>query len=176
MSLINTKVKTRMFKFAVLTISTKGAAGERVDESGPLAERMLARLGSVAEVSIVPDDRGAIESALIRLADELRCDAVFTSGGTGFAPSDVTPEATLAVCERLAPGIPEALRAAGLQKTNRAMLSRGAAGIRGRTLIVNLPGSPAAVRENLGVLLPCLEHALTTLRGETMDCARKDRC
>jgi len=132
---------------------------------------MLTDYGNVMERAIVSDDRQAIEDVLIRLADQQGADAVFTTGGTGFAESDVTPEATMAVVSKLVPGIPEAMRYKSMMHTDRAMLSRAVAGIRGHTLIVNLPGSPKAVAENLAVFLPVLEHSLSTLRGETMDCA-----
>ena len=126
------------------------------------------------ELTIVPDDRRMIEDVLLRLADQSGVDAVFTTGGTGFAVSDVTPEATTAVVTRLVPGIPEAMRRRSMEHTDRAMLSRAVAGIRGHTLIVNLPGSPKGAAENLEVFLPVLEHGLLTLRGETADCAAPD--
>lgn len=137
-----------------------------------MAAAMLAEAGyEVVETAIVPDEQEEIQAALIRLADGKDIALIVTSGGTGFAPRDVTPEATLAVCQRLAPGIPEAMRAASLAVTPRAMLSRAAAGIRGGSLIVNLPGSPKAVRENLEAVLPALAHGLQMLRGGTADCA-----
>jgi len=154
-----------------VTVSTRGAAGEREDKSGPLIQEMLKDYGQVTALAMIPDDRKTIEATLIRLADQQAADAIFTTGGTGFAESDVTPEATTAVVDKLVPGIPEAMRYHGLKHTARAMLSRAVAGIRGRTLIINLPGSPKAVAENLEVFLPVLEHSLTTLRGETIDCA-----
>lgn len=160
-----------IFTFAILTISTRGFAGEREDKSGPLILSMIKGYGNVVELTVVPDDRQIIEDNLIRLADTKGVDAIFTTGGTGFAPSDITPEATMAVVDRLAPGIPEAMRYQSMKHTDRAMLSRGLAGIRGQTLIVNLPGSPKAVAENLEVFLPVMEHGLFTLRGETVDCA-----
>jgi len=159
-----------IFTFAILTASTKGYKGEREDKSGPLIQAMLKDYGNVVELDIVPDDQRIIEENLIRLADGLKVDAIFTTGGTGFSDSDVTPEATMAVVSKLAPGIPEAMRYKSMEKTDRAMLSRAAAGIRGRTLIVNLPGSPKAVKENLEVFLPVLEHSLQILRGEAKEC------
>ena len=127
----------------------------------------------VTETRIVPDERPKIEAALIDLADRKGMALIVTTGGTGFAPRDVTPEATIAVCPRLAPGIPEAMRAASLAITPRAMLSRAAAGIRGGTLIVNLPGSPKAAKENLEAVLPTLEHGLKMLLGGPADCAKE---
>ena len=155
-----------MLTAAVITVSDKGYAGERADESGPLLMGLLADAGyAVRGVEIVPDERALIEEALIRCADEYEVNLVVTTGGTGFAVRDVTPEATIAVCSRLCPGIAEAMRFYSLQKTNRAMLSRAAAGIRGKTLIVNLPGSPKAVTEGLAMLLPLVPHMLDQLAG-----------
>ena len=159
-----------VFSAAVLTVSDRSARGERPDESGPAAAAMLAAAGyQVAAQSVVPDERGEIEAALTALSDSGTA-LIVTTGGTGFSPRDVTPEATSAVCERMAPGIPEAMRAASLAVTPRAMLSRAVAGIRDRTLIVNLPGSPKAVRENLEAVLPALRHGLEVLRGASTDC------
>ena len=165
-----------MFKASVITVSDKGYAGERVDTAGPLAAELLREAGyDVLTVSIVPDERSLIEAELRRHADELGAALVLTTGGTGFSQRDVTPEATLAVCERLAPGIPEAMRAYCLPITNRAMLSRAAAGIYHETLIVNLPGSPKAVKENLAPVLPALEHGLCMLLGTKNECASEPR-
>ena len=162
-----------MYKAAVLTVSDRSFRGERPDEAWPLAASLLEAAGyRVVETAVVPDEQPEIEAALIRLAGEAAL--VITSGGTGFSPRDVTPEATAAVCQRMAPGIPEAMRAASLAVTPRAMLSRAAAGIRGGTLIVNLPGSPKAVRENLEAVLPALEHGLKMLSGASADCAAGD--
>lgn len=160
-----------MYTAAVLTVSDRSFRGERPDEAGPLAASLLEEAGyQVVETAVVPDEQPEIEAALIRLADESRIALIITTGGTGFSPRDVTPEATLAVCERLTPGIPEAMRAASLAITPRAMLSRAAAGIRGGSLIVNLPGSPKAVRENLEAVLPALGHGLKMLLGGPADC------
>ena len=161
-----------MFKASVITVSDKGYAGERVDTAGPLAAEMLREAGyEVLTVSIVPDERPLIEAELRRHADELGVALVLTTGGTGFSRRDVTPEATLAVCERLVPGIPEAMRAYCLPITDRAMLSRAAAGIYRETLIVNLPGSPKAVRECLGAVLPAIAHTIEKIQGDPSDCA-----
>jgi molybdenum cofactor synthesis domain-containing protein len=157
-----------MFTAAVITVSDKGSVGQRVDTAGPLICEMLEGAGfRIAHTSIIPDEREVIECELIKCADELDIALVMTTGGTGFSPRDVTPEATIAVCDRLAPGIPEAMRLESLKITPRAALSRSQAGIRGKTLIVNLPGSLKAVRENLQAVLASLEHGLEMLRGET---------
>ena len=161
-----------MFTAAVVTVSDRGACGERADGSGPRIEALLKERGyDVVHREIVPDEAGEIERALVRLADERDVALVLTTGGTGFSPRDVTPEATERACTRMVPGIPEAMRAASLKVTPRGMLSRGAAGIRGGTLIVNLPGSPKAAIENLEAVLPALEHGLEMLRGGPADCA-----
>ena len=161
-----------MFKAAVLTVSDRSFREERPDAGGPLVVEILKTAGyAVAETAIVPDEQGRIEAALRQWCDREPVDLIFTTGGTGFAPRDVTPEATLAVCDRLTPGIPEAMRYASMQVTNRAMLSRAAAGIRKGTLIVNLPGSPKAARENLEAVLPALAHGLEMLSGRPADCA-----
>ena len=158
---------------AVVTISDRCFQGLRPDEGGPLVVKILTDAGyAVAETVLVPDEQPEIEADLRRLADEGSYPLIVTTGGTGFAPRDVTPEATLAVCERLTPGIPEAMRYASLQVTPRAMLSRAQAGIRGRSLIVNLPGSPKAARENLEAVLPTLAHGLEMLSGRLADCAK----
>ena len=148
-----------MFTAAVVTVSDRSFRGERPDGAGPAAAEMLKDAGyQVTETVIVPDEQEEIQAALIRLADGKDIALIVTSGGTGFSPRDVTPEATLAVCQRLTPGIPEAMRSASMAVTPRAMLARAAAGIRGRSLIVNLPGSPKAVRENLAAVLPASQH------------------
>jgi len=161
-----------MYTAAAITISDKGYAGLREDKSGPLLAKLLREQGfQVAHTAIVPDERAQIAALLRELCDVRRVDLVITTGGTGAAPRDVTPEATLAVVERVVPGIPEAMRQASLAITPRAMLSRAAAGIRKRTIIVNLPGSPKAAVECLAVLLPVLGHAMETLRGDAFECA-----
>lgn len=161
-----------MFTAAVVTVSDRSFMGERIDTAGPLAASLLEKAGyQVTETVIVPDEQDKIQDVLTRLADENGIALILTAGGTGFAPRDVTPEATLAVCQRAVPGIPEAMRCASMAVTARAMLSRAAAGIRNQSLIVNLPGSPKAVRENLEAVLPALSHGLEMLRGGPADCA-----
>lgn len=159
---------------AVMTLSDKGFAGERVDTSGPRAAQLLSEAGyDVEELVLLPDAQKKIERELIRLADSRQVDLIITTGGTGFSLRDVTPEATMAVATRIAPGIAEAIRAESLKITPRAMLSRGASVLRNKTLIVNLPGSTKAVEEGLAVILPQLEHGLRILKGMAHDCARK---
>ncbi len=151
---------------SVVTVSDKGYAGEREDASGPLLADLLRKMGAeVASQTIVPDERAEIERVLTTLADEAQVDLVVTTGGTGPAPRDVTPEATQAIIEREVPGLAELLRFEGYRKTPLAVISRGVAGIRGRTLVVNLPGSPRAVREGMETLTPILPHAIKMLRG-----------
>lgn len=165
--------KDRPFQAAVITLSDKGARGERTDESGPAAKEMLEQAGyEVAETLILPDDPEMLKTQLIRLADGRQVDLVVTSGGTGFSLRDQTPEATLAVADRIAPGIAEAIRCKSMEVTNRAMLGRGVSVIRKGTVIVNLPGSPKAVRESLGYILDPLDHGIRILRGSASECAR----
>ncbi|HEX6290004.1 MAG TPA: MogA/MoaB family molybdenum cofactor biosynthesis protein [Herpetosiphonaceae bacterium] len=162
-----------MFRVAILTVSDRSAQGVRADASGAVIREMIAA-GLNAEVvgyRVVPDERPAIEAALREWADGRSADLILTTGGTGLAPRDVTPEATRAVIEREVPGIPEAMRAASLAVTPFAMLSRMVAGTRGQCLIINLPGSPKGVRENLAVVLPALAHGLDKLLGDPQDCA-----
>lgn len=161
-----------MFKAAVLTVSDRSSQGLRTDEGGPLVAKLLEGAGyEVVRTLIVPDEQLRIEAVLRQWCDQEATDLIVTTGGTGFSPRDITPEATIAVCQRLTPGIPEAMRYASLRVTPRAMLSRAAAGIRGRTLIVNLPGSPKAAKENLEAVLPSLAHGLEMLTGGQADCA-----
>lgn len=151
---------------SVVTVSDKGFAGEREDASGPLLAELLRRMGAeVVGQAIVPDEQDQIAALLSALADEAQVDLVITTGGTGATPRDVTPEATLSVIEREMPGLAEVLRWEGYRKTPLAVLSRGVAGIRGRTIIVNLPGSPKAVREGIETLTPILPHAVRMVRG-----------
>ena len=162
-----------MFKAAVLTVSDRSFRGERPDTGGPLVAELLEAGGyEVVRQDIVPDEQPEIEAMLKAIADSGEVQLLVTTGGTGFAPRDVTPEATLAVCDRLTPGIPEAMRYASLQITPRAMLSRAQAGIRKGTLIINLPGSPKAAKENLEAVLPALSHVLEMLSGKPADCAK----
>lgn len=158
---------------AVITVSDKGARGERIDTSGPALCALLAQHGwTVAYTALVPDKKAEIERELVYCADALGAELVLTTGGTGFSPRDVTPEATLSVLERRTPGIPEAMRAESMRITPRGCLSRGEAGIRGRTLIVNLPGSEKAAKENLLAVLDALAHGVQMLRSDgSADCA-----
>lgn len=161
-----------MFKIGIITASDKGSRGDREDISGKVIADMTAPVGRVEKYVIVADEKDALQAAMLQMADELKLDLILTTGGTGLGLRDVTPEATLAVIDRQVPGIAEAMRAASMLKTNRAMLSRAVAGTRGRTLIINLPGSPKGVRECLEVVLPALEHGLAILKGEASECAR----
>ena len=158
---------------AVITVSDKGYRGEREDTSGPNLVGILKEHGyEVAYTAVVPDDAGMIQAELCKCADELGIALVLTTGGTGFSPPDITPEATLAVVERPTPGIPEAMRAESMRITPRGCLSRSAAGIRKRTLIVNLPGSKKASQENILAVIDPIEHGLQMLQGEgSADCA-----
>ncbi|MBQ8264047.1 MAG: MogA/MoaB family molybdenum cofactor biosynthesis protein [Oscillospiraceae bacterium] len=160
---------------AVITVSDKGARGERVDTSGPALCAMLKEQGyDVVHTAIIPDEREQIKAELIKCADYKDVALVLTTGGTGFSPRDITPEATLEVVERRTPGIPEAMRAESLRITPKGCLSRGEAGIRGRTLIVNLPGSEKAAKENLGAVLTALDHGLEMLQGSgSANCAEQ---
>ena len=166
----------RPFTAAVITVSDKGSTGERVDESGPAAVQMLEEAGyEVVETMIVPDEPAVLKAQMIRLVDGRQVDLILTSGGTGFSMRDQTPEATMAVADRNAPGIAEYIRMKSMEITSRAMFSRGVSVIRKKTLIVNLPGSPKAVRESLGFILDSLDHGLKILRGSASECARKDK-
>lgn len=163
----------RPFTAAWITLSDKGAKGEREDKSGPLIGQMLTEAGyNVVEEILIPDEPNMLKAQLIRLADQRQVNVILTTGGTGFAPRDRTPEATQEVCDRMAPGIAEALRAYSITKTPRGMLSRGVAGIRKQTLIINLPGSPKAVSECMEYLLTSLGHGLEMLLERSGECAR----
>ncbi|WP_338825943.1 Molybdopterin adenylyltransferase [Moorella thermoacetica] len=161
-----------MIRVAILTASDKGSRGEREDKSAAIIREMVADLGEVVAYAVVPDERQLLAAKLREFCDEVGADLILTTGGTGFGPRDVTPEATRDVIDREVPGLPEAMRAAGLKVTPQAMLSRAIAGIRGKTLIVNLPGSPKGVRENLAAILPALPHGLAILKGEAGECGQ----
>jgi molybdenum cofactor synthesis domain-containing protein len=157
---------------AVITLSDKASVGLRADASGPLLRDLLLGLGAeVGDPYVIPDEQAQIEALMISLADSGEIDLVLTTGGTGLAPRDRTPEATLAIADRLAPGFAEAMRAASLSITPHAMLSRATSAVRGRTLIINMPGSPKACQEHFDVIAPALPHAVETLRGEAYECA-----
>ncbi len=160
------------WRAAVITLSDKGAAGERKDKSGPAIAAQLRENGyEIVRELLLPDDKEKLETALMDICDRMKPDLILTTGGTGFSTRDITPEATLAVAEKRADGIAEAIRAASLRITPRAMLSRGAAVIRGGTLIVNLPGSPKACMESMSVFLDVIPHAMELLRGAALECA-----
>jgi len=159
------------YSFAVLTMSDKGSRGEREDTSGQYLQERLAKEGYVLKsYTVIPDNRQIIIDNLIALVDEQKVSLIVTTGGTGVSPSDITPEAMVSVIEKEIPGMAEAMRSASLLKTSRAMLSRGKVGIRKESLIINLPGSLKAVRENLEVVLPVIPHALEKIRGSESDC------
>jgi len=157
---------------AVITISDKGARGEREDLSGQAIIEILGEIGiEVSEYRVIPDEEGKIKETLLELADMGNYELIITTGGTGVSPRDVTPDATLKVIEKAIPGIAEAMRHASIAVTPHAMISRAIAGIRKRSLIINLPGSPRAVRDNLSVVLPALRHAIEKIKGDQSDCA-----
>ena len=159
------------YRVGILTLSDKGACGERKDESGSLLAEMVSGLGHVVRYQVIADEQDKIILMLKSWIDDLHLDFILTTGGTGLSPRDVTPQATAAVLDYQVPGMAEAMRAASLSKTPRAMLSRALVGVRQQTLIINLPGSPKAARENFEVLLPVLPHALAKLKGDPADCA-----
>jgi molybdopterin adenylyltransferase len=160
-----------MITVAVLTMSDRGSKGEREDLSGPMIEDMIKAIGAeVKYFEILPDEKEIIKEKLIEYSK--KADLILTTGGTGLAPRDVTPEATLDVLDKQAPGLAEAMRSEGLKKTSRSMLSRAVAGVKGRSLIINLPGSPKAVKENLAVILDVIPHAIEKIRGDPSECAR----
>ena len=161
----------RPFTAAVVTLSDKGAKGEREDKSGPVIQELLEKEGyRVVETLLLPDGKQPLSKELCRLADQRQVNVIFTTGGTGFSERDLTPEATVDVCDRMANGIADAIRQYSLTITGRAMLSRAVSGIRKKTLIINLPGSPKAVKESLEYVLPQLEHGLGILRGTAGEC------
>ncbi len=163
-----------MIKTAVLTMSDKGSRGERTDLTGPAIMELIKESGySIEYYKVIPDDFDTIVKELTYLCDDLKVELVLTNGGTGFSKRDVTPEATEKVMERRAPGVAEAMRVKSLQITPKAMLSRAVAGIRGGTLIVNLPGSPKGSKENLEFIMPALPHGIDILTGKASECAEK---
>lgn len=161
-------------RIGILTLSDKGSRGERKDESGALIAAMVSSLGEITMTAIIPDEESLIASTLVDWCDRGSLDLIITTGGTGLSPRDRTPQAMQRVIDYDIPGIGEAMRMQNLPKTPNAMLSRGMAGVRGTTLILNLPGSPKAVKENLDIALPVLAHAVSKLQGDMADCARKD--
>lgn len=162
-----------MFDVGIITVSDKGSAGEREDLSGELIREIIELKGyKVLSKEIIPDEEDEILDRLIYMSDELKVDLILTTGGTGFSKRDVTPEATLRACDKMANGISEAIRHYSLQITDRAMLSRAVSGIRGQSLIINLPGSPKAVRESLEYIIDSVDHGLEILTGKASDCAR----
>lgn len=162
-----------MITVAVLTLSDKGSKGRRKDESGPLIEKIIKKIdGKVVSYEILPDEKNLIKKKLLSLCNKV--DLILTTGGTGVSPRDVTPEATREVITREIPGIAEAMRYEGLKKTPYAMISRAVAGTRGKTLIINFPGSPRGVKENLQVILSVIPHAIEKIKGSQKECARVD--
>ncbi|SHK19356.1 MogA/MoaB family molybdenum cofactor biosynthesis protein [Tepidibacter formicigenes] len=162
-----------MFKVGIITASDKGYIGERIDESGKVIEEIVTKKGYTVEKYVVlPDKEDSLLNEMIHMSDDLSVDLILTTGGTGFSERDVTPEATLKAVDRLALGISEAMRYYSLSITKRAMLSRGVSGIRNKTLIINLPGSPKAVRESLEYVIDSVHHGLEILTGKASECAR----
>ncbi|MEK6540306.1 MAG: molybdopterin adenylyltransferase [Deltaproteobacteria bacterium] len=162
-----------MITVGILTMSDKGSRGEREDLSGKEIERMIKDLpAEVKAYEIIPDECDIIKAKLVEFADKKKLDLILTTGGTGVSPRDVTPEATREIIEKELPGMSEAMRAESLKKTPNAMISRAVCGIRKQTLIINLPGSPKAVRENLSVILPAISHAIEKIKGSTEECGK----
>ena len=159
-------------KAGVLTISDKGSRNERIDESGPAVSGLLAGIGCLVEkYEIIPDEKDVIEQKLIFYSDNIKLDIIVTTGGTGVSPRDLTPDATLAVIDREIPGFAEAMRMESFKKTPHALISRAVVGVRGNTLIINLPGSPKGARENLEIVLKAIPHTVSKLQGDPADCA-----
>lgn len=164
-----------MIKVGILTISDKGSRGEREDLSGKVIEEVVKKInGEVKYYQIIPDEKDIIQEELIRAVDNLHLDLILTTGGTGLGKRDVTPDATLAIIEKEVPGISEIIRSESFKKTNRAILSRGVAGIRKESLIINLPGSPKGVRESLEIILNAVPHGIEILKGQVTECGRND--
>ena len=164
-----------MITVAILTLSDKGSRGEREDLGGPAIKEMIRTINAeVRYYEIIPDEKELIKEKLIEYSNSV--DLIITTGGTGLSPRDVTPDATREVIDLEIPGIAEAMRMAGLGKTKRAMLSRAVAGVRGKTLIINLPGSPKAVKEGLGAIMDVIPHAVEKIKGSTDDCAAPEGC
>lgn len=164
-----------MIKVGILTISDKGSRGEREDLSGKAIEEAVRKInGEVKYYQIIPDEKNIIQEELIKAVDNLHLDLILTTGGTGLGRRDVTPEATLAIIEKEVPGISEIIRSESFKKTNRAILSRGMAGIRKESLIINLPGSPKGVRESLEIILDALPHGIEILKDQATECGRND--
>jgi len=160
-----------MITVAVLTLSDRGSKGERADASGPLIQDMLKVINAeVKFYDVLPDEKELIKNKLIEYSKKV--DLILTTGGTGLSPRDVAPEATMEVIDRQVPGIAEAMRSEGLRKTKRAMLSRAVAGVKGQSLIINFPGSPKAVKENLETILDVIPHAIEKIKGDSSECAR----
>jgi molybdenum cofactor synthesis domain-containing protein len=164
-----------MIKVGILTISDKGSRGEREDLSGKVIEEVVKKInGEVKYYQIIPDEKDIIQEELMKAVDKLHLDLILTTGGTGLAKRDVTPDATLEVIEKEVPGISEIIRSESFEKTDRAILSRGVAGIRKESLIINLPGSPKGVRESLEIILEVLPHGIEILKGQATECGRND--
>ncbi len=164
-----------MIKVGILTISDKGSRGEREDLSGKVIEEVVKKInGEVKYYQIIPDEKDIIQKELIKAVDKLHLDLILTTGGTGLAKRDVTPDATLEVIEKEVSGISEIIRSESFKKTNRAILSRGVAGVRKESLIINLPGSPKGVRESLEIVLEALPHGIEILKGQAAECGRND--
>lgn len=161
-----------MITVGILTMSDKGARGEREDLSGEEIKRLVAEIpAEVKAYEVIPDEKYLITDKLVEYADDLGLDVIITTGGTGVSPRDVTPDATLEVIDKEIPGMAEVMRYESLKKTPRAMISRAVVGLRGRTLIINLPGSPKGVRENLSAILPAISHAVEKIKGDPSECA-----
>ncbi len=160
------------YRIGVLTLSDKGSVGQRVDESGPVVQSLLTPIGQIIKSAILPDNVDAIADLLVSWTDEEELHLIVTTGGTGLSPRDVTPQATLQTIDYEIPGMAEVMRMQSLKKTPHAMMSRAVVGVRRQTMIINLPGSPKAARENLQALLPALPHALAKLTGDPSDCGQ----